>query len=149
MFTLTVDAMCKTNASELHNYLSLRKCTNNTGSDFNAEPYDERHEEFNKRGLNMFDIRNIEDFEKAFLLVDEYENLKSTCFDDLHLKPHGGENRPNLPDYEPNIKKMRKHMRTNCYLNEPYEEKELYSLVSEIKLNPKLADIRDIAKKKI
>ena len=100
--------MCETNASELHNYLSLRKCTNNTGSDFNAEPYDERHEEFNKRWLNMFYIRNIEDFEKAFLLVDEYENSKSTCFDDLHLKPHGGEHRPNLTNYEPNIKKWGK-----------------------------------------
>ena len=38
-------------------------------------------------------------------------------------------------------------MRTNFYLNEPYEEKELHSLVSEIKFNPKLSDIRDIAKK--
>ena len=142
-----VDMMCKTNAPELHQYLSKRKCTNNTGTEFNSEPYDERHEEFNKRGLNMFDIRNIEDFQKAFLLVDEYDNVKSACFEDMNVKPHGGVNSPNLPNYEPNITKMRKCMRKNNYLNDPYEEKPLQALVTEAELSPVLLEIKEVAKK--
>ena len=43
---------------------------------FNTESYDERHEEFNTPGLNMFNIRNVDDFQTAFLLVDEYSTMK-------------------------------------------------------------------------
>ena len=94
----------------------------------------------------MFDIRNIEDFQKAFLLVDEYENVKTVCFEDMNVKPHGGVNAPNLPNYEPNITKMRKCMRMNSYLNNPYEEKPLQALVSEADLSPVLLQIKDVAK---
>ena len=74
-------SMCSKRVPELHSYLSQRKRTNFTGDKFNAEPYDERHEEFNKRGLNLFNIRSVEDFEKAFLLVDEYTAMRGMCFD--------------------------------------------------------------------
>ena len=95
----------------------------------------------------MFDIRNIEDFQKAFLLVDEYDNVKSACFEDMNVKPHGGVNSPNLPNYEPNITKMRKCMRKNNYLNDPYEEKPLQALVTEAELSPVLLEIKEVAKK--
>ena len=58
--------ICSKRVPDLHEYLSLRKGTNFTGEKFNSEPYDERHEEYNKRGLNMFNIKSIEDFEKLF-----------------------------------------------------------------------------------
>ena len=45
----------------------LRKGTNFTGEKFNSEPYDERHEEYNKRGLNMFNIKTIEDLKSFFV----------------------------------------------------------------------------------
>ena len=65
--------------------------TNIIGDPFNAEPYDKRHEEYNKRGLNLFNVKTVEDFEKAFLLVDEFSNI---------------------PNYEPMIEKMRTCMRS-------------------------------------
>ena len=68
--------MCSNGVPALHEYLAVRKSTNFTEDKFNAEPYDKRHEEFNKPGLNMFNIRNVDDFQKAFLLVDEYSTMK-------------------------------------------------------------------------
>ena len=139
--------VCSRDVPELHDYLALRKSTNFTGDKFNAEPYDERHEEFNKRGLNMFNIRSIEDFQKAFLLVDEYSEMKDNCFSDMGLKPHGGDNKPCIPNYEPNIVKMRTAMRKNKYLNEPEEDSELKALSSNNLLNTKLLNLQEIATK--
>ena len=52
---------------ELHEYLANRKSTNIIiGDPFDAELYDERHEEYNKRGLNLLNIKIVEDFQKAF-----------------------------------------------------------------------------------
>ena len=43
---------CLKSVPELHAYLANRKSTAITDP-FNAEPYDERHEEYNKCGLNL------------------------------------------------------------------------------------------------
>ena len=137
---------CLKSVPELHAYLANRKSTAITDP-FNAEPYDERHEEYNKRGLNLFNIKTVEDFQKAFLLVDEFSNVKDACFRDIGLKAHGGENKPNIPNYEPHIKKMRTCMRSNNYLNLPEENSALKSLGSNQLLNPKLLQLKTIANK--
>ena len=121
--------------------------TNITGDPFNAEPYDKRHEEYNKRGLNLFNVKTVEDFEKAFLLVDEFSNVKDACFRDIDLKAHGGENKPIIPNYEPMIEKMRTCMRSNKYLNQPEENNSLKYLGSSQILNPKLLELKTIANK--
>ena len=139
--------ICSKRVPDLHEYLSLRKGTNFTGEKFNSEPYDERHEEYNKRGLNMFNIKSIEDFEKAFLLVDEFSKVKNVCFEDYNIKPHGGINSPNIPDYEPSIMKMRIRMRENNYLNLPEKETPLRGLGNKELLNPKLLQLFETAKK--
>ena len=141
------DLKCLKSVPELHEYLANRKSTNITGDPFNAEPYDERHEEYNKRGLNLFNIKTVEDFQKAFLLVDEFSNVKDAGFRDIGLKAHGGENKPNIPNYEPHIKKMRTCMRSNNYLNLPEENSALKSLGSNQLLNPKLLQLKTIANK--
>ena len=38
---------------QLYEYLSTRKFTNKTNKPYAFEPLDERHEEFNKRGVNL------------------------------------------------------------------------------------------------
>ena len=91
--------MCSKGVSELREYLAVRKCTNFTEEKFNAEPYDKQHEEFNKPGLNMFNIRNVDDFQKVFLLVDEFSTMKDICFSDMGFIPHGGDNKPCIPNY--------------------------------------------------
>ena len=89
--------VCSKSVPALHKYLAVCQSTNFTGDKFKAEPYDERHEEFNKRGINMFNIRNVDDFQKAFHLVDEYSTVKDICFSDMGLKQHGGDNKPCIP----------------------------------------------------
>ena len=51
---------------ELKEYLDIRKCTNFTGMPYANEPHDERHEELNKRGLNMQNIQTVDDFKQSF-----------------------------------------------------------------------------------
>ena len=105
-------------APELHTYLKFRKNTNFTKQPFSAEPHDERHEEFNKRGVNMQNIKTVEDFKQSFQLIDAYTEVKEICFADFDIIPHGG-NTVTIPDYEENIRKMRYTMRKNKYLNNP------------------------------
>ena len=140
-------SLCEKEVPKLFEYNMRRMCTNFTLRNFNAEPYDARHEEFNKRGINMFDIRNIDDFVKAFQLVDAYDAVKGKVFEDLELKAHGGDNCPLLPNYEPSIKKMRFHMRRNNYLNEPYQDTGLKALGSNSDLNIELKQLYSLAKK--
>jgi hypothetical protein len=59
---------------DLKKYLDARKCTNFTGKDYSSEPHDEHHEEYNKRGLNMQNIRTVDDFKQSFKLVDHYDH---------------------------------------------------------------------------
>ena len=47
----------------------------------------------------MFNIRSIDDFKKAFLLVDEYMAVKKTCFSDIDIKLPENESDPKLPNY--------------------------------------------------
>ena len=54
---------------ELYQYLSTRKFTNKTGNPYGFEPHDERHEEFNKLGLNFQNNRTTEAFATSFAVV--------------------------------------------------------------------------------
>ena len=79
-----------------------RKCTNLTKKYYGSDPHDERHEEYNKRGLNMQNIRTVDDFKQSFILVDHYDKIKKSCFEDNDIKIHGGNSHTAL-DYEENI----------------------------------------------
>ena len=80
--TTYVDEKEKQNVPELKKYLDARKTSNFTNEPYCSEPHDERHEEYNKRGLNMQNVRTVEDFQQSFKLVDHYNELKESCFDD-------------------------------------------------------------------
>ena len=71
------------NAPELKKYLNNRRCSNFTKQPYASEPHDERHEEFNKRGLNIRNVRTVKDFKQSFQLVDHYNQRKEPCFKDL------------------------------------------------------------------
>ena len=73
------------NAPELKNYLDQRKSTNFSRQNYAGEPHDERHEEFNKRGLNMQNVKSAEDFKQSFQLVDHYIKRKESCFEDYDI----------------------------------------------------------------
>ena len=54
------------NAPELKTYLDTRQTSNFTRKDYAGEPHDERHEEYNKRGLNMQRVKTVNDFKQSF-----------------------------------------------------------------------------------
>ena len=105
-----LDQTMAANVPELKKDLDVRKCTNFTRQKYAGEPHDERHEEFNKRGLNMQNVKTADDFKQSFQLVDHYTQMKNSCFEDYQIKIHGG-NVVTNQDYEENILKMRVCMR--------------------------------------
>ena len=138
-----LDEKLRKNVPELSDYLEVRKVSNFTGKPYANEPHDERHEEFNKRGMNMQNIQTAEDFKQSFQLVDHYTKMKDTLFDDYDIKMHGG-NVTTVIDYEENILKMRVSMRKQNYLNKPEREGGMFSLEKK-ELNPELINIFKIA----
>ena len=73
------DRLMKKKVPGLSEYLSTRKCNNKTGKPYSAEPLDERHEEFNKRGLNLQNVRSLDDFTQNFKICDVYLDMKEAC----------------------------------------------------------------------
>ena len=51
---------------ELKEFMDARKTSNFTGKPYGSEPHDERHEEYNKRGLNLQTVKTVEDFKQSF-----------------------------------------------------------------------------------
>ena len=127
----------------LKEYIDKRKCSNFTGNTYGNEPHDERHEEFNKRGLNMQNIQTADDFKQSFQLVDHYMEMKESIFEEYDIKMHGG-NITSVHNYEENILKMRVAMRKESYLNKPERDIGMYSLEKK-ELNPQLLNIANIA----
>ena len=130
---------CKAKAPKFYEYLKLRKNSNFTKEKFSAEPYDERHEEFNKRGVKIQTNKTIEDFQQSFQLIDHYNEVKEKCFEDYDIKSHGG-NVITIPEYEDNIRKMRVCMRKSKYLNNSMDN-EPFTSISDSDQNPELKNI--------
>ena len=65
-------------APELEKYVNVRRCSNFKAQPYANEPHDERHKEFNKRGLNMQGIRTADDFKQSFQLVEHYTQRMRT-----------------------------------------------------------------------
>ena len=57
---------------ELQEYLDQRRSSNFTGNDYANEAHDERHEEFNKRGLGFQNIKTADHSKQSFQLVDHF-----------------------------------------------------------------------------
>ena len=73
------DRLMKKKVPGLSEYLSTRKCNNKTGKPCSAEPLDKRHEEFNRRGLNLQNVRSLDDFTQNFKICDVYLDMKEAC----------------------------------------------------------------------
>ena len=138
-----VEQTLSVNAPELKKYLNNRRCSNFTKQPYASEPHDERHEELNKRRLNMQNVRT-EDFKQSFQLVDHYNQMKESCFKDYEIKMHGGNVITNQ-DYEENISKIRVAMRRQSYVTKPYKDNGIFSLEDK-ELNNELPNLVNIAK---
>ena len=125
----------------LYEYLRTRRFTNKSGNDFGYEPHDERHEEYNKRGMSFGQNRSLEEMKISFAVCDKYHQVRDSLFDDYQILSRDSYTYK-IQDYEENIFKMRLKMRQSEYLSEPEEEKELRSM-SGNEINEKALGIKE------
>ena len=61
----------------LYEYLRTRRFTNKSGNDFGYEPYDEQHEEYNKKGIraDLLEYWHNSKSDPEFDIKDFYESL--------------------------------------------------------------------------
>ena len=121
-----IDEQLKSKAPHIENYLESRRCTNKTGLDYHSEPHDERHEEFNKRGLNFGVTNSAENFIKNFSVADSYFEMRDSLLQEYEIKKPEGEHR--VPDYSFNVERMQICMRKKGYLCHPEINDDLLSL---------------------
>ena len=134
----------KLEAPALYDYLKDKLFTNKTGKPYSSEPLDERHEEYNKRGLSFQDMRSTEHFQTGFLVCDSFAKLQKSCLEDYGLKTSNDHlHRPT--QYEGNIRKMREHMRSKSFLSKPENKKKVTSL-NETFIEKKILNVVEIAK---
>ena len=131
---------------ELYEYLETRRFTNKTGKNYGFEPHDERHEEYNRRGMHFQRNRTTEEFATSFALVESYTKLKHSVFEDYGKKSSSSSSSYKTQDYSDNIENMRVLMRSKEYLKFPEEETNIYSLSGK-KLNENLLRIKETSDK--
>ena len=132
-------------AKPLHEYIKTRKFTNKTGLPYCYSPHDERHEEYNKRGLNFQKARNVQTFKENFSVCDQYKEMKDNCFKDDYNIKNQDNHIPETPNYEDNIRLMRTVMRTKKYLSEPAKSSGLLAL-NENEMDKGILKVTDLAK---
>ena len=135
-----IDEQMKSKASHIEKYLETRRCTNKTGKDYHCEPHDERHEEFNKRGLNFGVTKSADNFIKNFSVADSYFEMRDNLFQEYDIKKAEGEHR--VPDYSYNVERMQVCMRKKGYLCHPELEDDL----SGVLLDENLLNLKTISR---
>ena len=132
---------------ELFEHFRTQMVTNLKKKPFCSESHDARHEEANKRAQNLLSGRDLEEFDLAFTIVDDLEELKSKYYEELVVEDRSKEAPIVVPNYELNIREMRIAIRRSKYFDDPYSEGELESIEGD-KLNTALIDIFKISRQK-
>ena len=128
---------------EIYEYLSERRFTNKTGQEYRFEPHDERHEEYNKAGLNFQNNRSTESFATSFAVIKSYQKLEMSVLKEYDLNTKSN-NSSQIQDYDDNIFKMRMMMRSNNYLDSPEEESDPRALNGK-HLSESIIGIKEVA----
>ena len=133
-------------AKPVSDYMEKRKFTNKKNIPYCYSPHDERHEEYNKRGLNFQpNIKSVEDFKESFSVCDDYQVMKDACFSSDYQLKNQNDMIPVTPDYEANILAMRVKMRSQKYLHDPSKASDLLAL-NQNKMDESLCNIIEMAK---
>ena len=128
----------------LYNYLKDKLFTNKNGKPYSSEPLDERHEEYNKRGLSFQDMRSTENFQTGFLVCDSFAKLQKSCLDDYGLKTQN-DNLHKPTNYDGNVRMMREFMRSKSFLSKPEKKTKVTSLDDTV-LEKNILSVFEIAK---
>ena len=143
MWTQYYDLKMIQNNPELSNYLSSRLFTNKSRKPYSAEPADENHEEFNRRGMRFQNNKDETTFSNSFTIVNDYFEMRESHMSELGLKTEQDQKyRPQ--NLELNITDMRICMRRENYLNNPSVTSAVKSLGGE-ELKESIMKIQDIA----
>ena len=93
--------------------------------------------------MNLQKINNENDFEKSFLLVDDFYEAKENAMKDLGLKTKTGDNII-IPNVEKNVLKMRIGIRTKEYFTDP-ELPRSVDTIDRLEMNKEVTSIIKIA----
>ena len=145
IYTDYQDAKLKCYAPSLSKYMETRRFTNKTGNPYCYSPHDERHEEYNKRGMNFQKVRTLNSFKENFAVCDDYSKMRDNCLENDYKLKNQENTISKVPNYDQNVQQMRVLMRTKRYLSNPLKESELLTL-SETPVNESLSNITNIAK---
>ena len=70
---------------ELYKYLETRRISNKTGKDYAFEPHDERHEEYNKRGMGFGPNKSLQEMKTSFAVADSYHKMRDKVFEEYNI----------------------------------------------------------------
>ena len=132
---------------DLFQHFLTRMVTNLNEEPYCSESHDARHEEANKRAQNLLSGRDLEEFDLAFTIVDDLEELRSNYLNELGIEDRTKETTVVVPDYEENIRLMRIALRKSTYFSDPYSKVELESVEGD-KLSKALLDVFQTSKEK-
>ena len=132
---------------DLFQHFLTRMVTNLNEEPYCSESHDARHEEANKRAQNLLSGRDLEEFDLAFTIVDDLEELRSNYLNELGIEDRTKETTVVVPDYEENIRLMRIALRKSTYFSDPYSKVELESVEGD-KLSKALLDVFQTSREK-
>ena len=113
---------------------------NLTDLSFATQKIGAQHEEYNKKGQNIFKGESVEDFEQAFSIVDDLWVLRSQKIVYCDAKDTADVDQAKVSIFEPLISKIRVGLRKSQYFANPSDQKDLTSITGE-KLNVQLEKI--------
>ena len=125
---------------DLFNHFYTRMVTNLNNEEYCSESHDARHEEANKRAQNLLSGKDLEEFDLAFTIVDDLEEMRSKYLGELGIEDRTQESTVVIPDYEEQVRDMRISLRKTNYLKNPQSVVELESVEGH-KLNKSLLDV--------
>ena len=78
---------------------------NDSNLPFSSQPHDAIHEEYNKKGVNVFRGKDVSDFALAFSIVDDIYELRSKMHNYSNVKDYMNTPQAKIPNSEPIIQK--------------------------------------------
>ena len=132
------DLIMKKTRPDMYKYLSTRKFNHPKNKNYHFSPIDERHEEFNQKGIRMFKVKSVDDLLRNFEIVGPYYNMRKTVMDEHKIKTDFDKSHK-TQEYDSDIMDMRVRMRSLKYLSEPEKAQKPVSLSGE-----KVKDILNI-----
>lgn len=143
MYTQYLELKMQKNNPELADYLRTRLFCNKTRKPYKSEPYDELHEEFNRRGMRFQNNKTEEEFANSFTIVNEYHEMRNSLMAEFGLS-NNTDQKFRSEDLQLNVLDMRLKMRSELYLSRPEREDDVRTLSGE-HLDESILDITNIA----